>query len=250
MTKNWAEKFYETQYRILRQEGEITDYEKHFAKDIKEQLGKPLGNILELGAWDGRLARTLAAHAESITTVELVPEMVSVAKSHSTPNIMALCGNFYEIELDNTFDTVLYMDGFGVGEDRDQLLLLERIRNWLSDEGTIIIDVYNPVHWIKADGQTMRPDPVNHPTVQRRYDYDHKNNKMIDTWWQTDVAEDAVSQYLKCYTPEEIYMLCQRAGLDIVGYFPNGAMDYNAWRYYDNASLRECLSYRIKAKRN
>lgn len=250
MTSNWAEGFYEMQYHLLKQEGTITEYEKHFAEDIKEQTGRPLGNVLELGAWDGRLARTLASDADTITTVELVPQMVAVAKSHSTPNITPLCGDFHEIELDQTFDTVLYMDGFGVGDDEDQLALLKRVRHWLDDEGTTIIDIYNPTHWIKADGQTMRPDPGNQPGVQRRYGYDHENSRMIDTWWHTDAPENAVSQYLKCYTPEEIYALCQKAGLDIIAYFPNGAMDYNAWRYHDNVSLMECLSYRIKARKN
>ncbi|MFC3419378.1 class I SAM-dependent methyltransferase [Salinicoccus hispanicus] len=250
MTSNWAEAFYEMQYRSLKQTGEITEYEMNFAKDLRMQVGRPLGSVLELGAWDGRLARTLAGDAETITTVELIPEMVAVAKRHSTSNITPLCGDFYDIEISSTFNTVLYMDGFGVGEDEDQLALLERIRNWFDDDGTAIIDIYNPTHWIKADGQSMRPDSVNFPKVERQYGYDYKKNKMVDTWWHTDKPQDSVSQYLKCYTPEQIHALCQKAELDIIAYFPNGAMDYNAWRYKDIASLEECMSYRIKIKKN
>ncbi|MCG1010524.1 class I SAM-dependent methyltransferase [Salinicoccus sp. ID82-1] len=250
MASNWAEKFYEMQYRSLKQEGELTVYEMDLAKSLKEQVGRPLGNVLELGAWDGRLARILADDADTITTVELIPEMVEVAKAHSAPNITPLCGDFYDIKIDSTFDTILYMDGFGVGEDEDQRTLLERIGSWLNDNGTALIDIYNPTHWIKADGQSMCPNPVDHPEVIRRYDYDYDNNRMIDTWWHADEPENTLSQYLKCYTTEQIYTLCQAAGLDVIGYFPNGAMDYNAWQYSDNASLEECLSYRIKVRRH
>ena len=35
-------------------------------------------------------------------------------------------GDFYEVELDGTFDVVCYFDGFGIGSDADQRRLLRR----------------------------------------------------------------------------------------------------------------------------
>src|SRR5699024_563645 len=140
-----------------------------------------------------------------------------------TPNVTSLCGSFYDIDINKTFDTILYMDGFGVGFDKEQLILLKRINNWLVDGGVALIDIYNPNYWKKVSGQEMMPYP--NSNISRIYGYDESLNRMTDTWWEDNNLEKTYTQSLACYSPDEIYSLCENAGLKIIAYYPGGAMD-------------------------
>lgn len=86
--------------------------------------------------------------------------------------------------------------------------------------------------------------------IKRRYSYDFEIDIMMDTWWHEKDEKLNSTQYLKCYTPGEIYNLCKQARLNIIGYFPHGAMDYDNMKYQEYASLEECMSYRIKLTKN
>lgn len=244
MKSNWADEFYKMQFGSMS--AIDASYYGIQADEIMEQIGKPIDSLLELGAWDGSLARAVSKYVTRITTVELVKEMTEAAKKDNPGNIDIIHDSFYDVELTDKFDAIIYIDGFGVGADKDQLNLLKNIHHWLKDDGCALIDIYQPEHWKKADGIEMRPDPSNNPDIIRKYSYDYEQNIMMDTWWHKNDAGSKQTQYLKCYTAEEIHHLCKQAGLKVTGYFPNGAMDYENMRYYENASLEECMSYRIK----
>ena len=111
-----------------------------------------------------------------MTTVELVPELVMFAKEHSTSDIEIHCADFYKINFEEKFDVVSYLDGFGVGTDEEQLVLLKRIHNWLKDDGCALIDIYQPLYWEKANGQEM---PIY--SAMRKYEYDSENARMLNT---------------------------------------------------------------------
>lgn len=244
MKSNWADKFYKMQFGNMS--AIDTSYYEEQAKEILEQTGRKIDSLLELGAWDGSLARALLKDVSRITTVELVKEMTEAAQKYNPGNIDIIHGSFYDVELTDKFDAIIYIDGFGVGTDEDQLNLLKNIRHWLKDDGCALVDIYQPEHWKRADGIEMYPDPKHNPDIVRRYSFDHEQNIMMDTWWHKDDAGLKQTQYLKCYTAGEIHHLCEQAGLKVAGYFPNGAMDYENMRYYENASLEKCMSYRIK----
>ena len=91
-----------------------------------------------------------------MTTVELVPELVMFAKEHSTSDIEIHCADFYKINFEEKFDVVSYLDGFGVGTDEEQLVLLKRIHNWLKDDGCALIDIYQPLYWKKQMDKKCR----------------------------------------------------------------------------------------------
>lgn len=244
MKSKWADEFYKMQYGNMS--AVDASYYEAQAEEIFEQAGKPIGSLLELGAWDGSLARTISKDVRHVTTVELVKEMAEAAQKSNPGNIDVIHGSFYDVQITDKFDVVIYIDGFGVGTDADQLKLLINIRQWLDDDGCALIDIYQPGHWKKADGIEMYPDPKQNPDIVRKYSYNHEQDIMMDTWWHKDNAEHTQTQYLKCYTPEAIHRLCHQAGLKIAGYFPNGAMDYGNMKYLENAPLEECMSYRIK----
>lgn len=247
MTKEWAKDFYKSQYQMFSQYSD-ENYIEQQCRKIKSQASE-IEKVLELGAGDGRLAAVLSNYVNSVTAIELVEEielieeMVNDSKTLDLPNVNYICGDFYQVSLDETFDLVLYVDGFGIGTDAEQVSLLKRIRAWLNDDGVALIDIYNPRHWEKAAGVRMSLGD----NVTREYNFDHAEALMIDSWWHEGNEADKVSQYLKCYTPAEIEQLCQMAGLKIERYFPGGKMNYDTFTYYEQATLPECMMYRIKA---
>ncbi|MFF2755881.1 class I SAM-dependent methyltransferase [Psychrobacillus sp. NPDC058041] len=247
MKENWVHPFYKKQFEYFHDSlDDLNDYKKEVAL-IHEQVGKPFKDVLEIGAGSGILASTLSLTNKDITTVELVSELVEYAKAHSNPSINILCDNFYSVRLSNQFDLVLYLDGFGVGTDKDQLLLLQRIHEWLKDDGYALIDIYEPNYWKNVKGQQMLV--VGKSQIKREYGYDDNNCRMTDTLWQTDSPNETITQTLACYSTDEINSLCLQAGLQIIAFYPGGAMNFNTWRFEEVASLSNCLSYRIKVKK-
>ncbi len=239
-----AQAFYKKQFELSEGILDLSTISFDVVEEIVEQIGKHFTTVLELGAGNGALSRSLSMFNKDITTVELVPEMVEFAKRIDTKNVTSLCGSFYDIDISSTFDTILYIDGFGIGSDKEQLTLLKRIHNWLNEDGVALIDIYQPNYWKKVNGEEMMPYP--NLNVIRIYGYDELLNRMTDTWWEESKSKEKHTQSLSCYSTDEIYDLCKSADLKITAYYPGGAMDFQNWKYNKNVSLSECLSYRIK----
>ena len=240
-----VKEFYKKQFEMLNYDINAESGLEQVAKEVQEQVGYPFQTMLELGAGNGGFARAMSNLHVRMTTVELVSELVSFAKEHSSSDIAIHCGDFYQINFEEKFDVVSYLDGFGVGTDDEQLFLLKRIKDWMKDDGCALIDIYQPLYWKKASGQEM---PIG--SAMRKYEYDSENDRMLDHWWETVSSNDTVTQSLRCYTVDEISNLCVEVGLSIVEVFPGGAFDFEQWKYRELASLNECLSYRIKVKKS
>lgn len=240
-----VKEFYKKQFELLSYDINNENWLQEVAKEVEEQVGYPFQTMLELGAGNGGFARAMSKLDVKMTTVELVPELVMFAKEHAINDIEMHCADFYKISFEEKFDVVSYLDGFGVGTDEEQLILLKRIKNWMKDDGCALIDIYQPLYWEKANGQEM---PIG--SAMRKYEYDTENARMLDHWWEIDFSNDIVTQSLRCYTVNEISNLCAEARLSIVGIFPGGAYDFEAGKYKEQATLNECLSYRIKVKKS
>lgn len=237
--------FYQKQFDLSNYDINTESWLEQLAKEVKEQIGHPFQSMLELGAGNGGFARAMSKLRVKMTTVELVRELVMFAKEHSTNDIAIHCADFYKINFEEKFDVVSYLDGFGVGTDDEQLILLKRIKNWMKDDGCALIDIYQPLYWKKVSGQEMLLS-----SAMRKYEYDSINERMLDHWWHPNNPNDIVTQSLRCYTVDEISNLCAEAGLSIVGIFPGGAYDFEEGKYKEQVSLNECLSYRIKVKKS
>ncbi|MFB9859604.1 class I SAM-dependent methyltransferase [Salinicoccus siamensis] len=250
MKANWAETYYKRQFELMRSNSAYpaNNFFEEEVSLLLEQVGRPSATVLELGAGRSDIANILARQDRKIVTIELVEEICGYAKKHAHQNVQALCGDFYTIKLQRDFDLILYLDGFGVGNDDDQSYLLQRIFNWLSDDGYALIDIYQPLYWQKIAGQEMYPFGIEN--IIRKYDYDEAGNRMTDTWWEKGKENETITQSLACYSPEQIYTLCEKAGLQIIAYYPSGAIDFETGAFQKIASLDECLSYRIKLKKN
>ena len=247
MKTNWVQPFYRKQFELFQDALLEADYYKREVALIHEQVGKPFQDVLEIGAGSGMLANELSLADKNITTVELVPELVEYARAHSNPSINILCDSFYSVRLSNQYDLILYIDGFGVGTDKDQLYLLQRINKWLKVDGYALIDIYQPSYWQRISGQQMLISDKNQ--VMREYVYDENNHRMTDTLWQLSSPDETITQSLACYSIDEIYNLCQQAGLQITAFYPGGALNLDTWKFEEVTSLSNCLSYRIKVRR-
>jgi len=156
-----------------------------------------------------------------------------------TENFQSICGDFYEIVLDDFFDLVYYMDGFGIGTDNDQIKLLKRIHHWLKPNGTALIDIYTPWYWSKTAGQVMTFN-----NFTRKYDFDFHHNRMLDTW--TNKQNEQFTQSLRCYSPADLEIILHGTGLKLDSIVPGGTMNYESNEYIENAELGEAMMYMAK----
>ncbi len=148
-TNEWVILFYKKQFEWLRDiEEEMESYLNKEAEEIERQIGVKFESMLDIGAHIGSIARDLDARGIFMTTLELVPELVETARLRSSNTIDIHLGDFYTYTFSKQFDVVSYFDGFGIGSDEDQLTLLKRMKDWVKDEGTLLIDIYNPNYWL------------------------------------------------------------------------------------------------------
>lgn len=176
--------------------------------------------ILELGAGTGETARYLAKQGYKITAIDIAPENFDIIQKIAKyePSIQPILGDFLKINLNKHFDAVVLFEAFGMGSDKDQRTLLERIsREWLKPEGVLIMDVYHPYGPIRVAGQRMKLDALEDvPTsvaMTQYQDYDPMNNRWVNTWEPVDHPENVKSQSIRCYAPSDLMMLMN--GLDL-----------------------------------
>lgn len=234
----WVEEFYRLQgewagsYR-----GEPNNWHYHYAEKLKSFLTKTPGRILELGAGGGQLSVALAEGGNDVVAIELVKEAADHARRISASGaVQVINGDFYEVELEGHFDAVVYHDGFGVGSDEDQRVLLKRISQWLAPNGVALIDIYTPWYWAKTTGQTGR---LGNGT--RRYAFDASGSRMLDYWSDGEGRE--VKQSLRCYSPADLTLLLEGTGLSLSEIIPTGGFDYQAMVMRYDADLLHSHSY-------
>jgi len=82
---------------------------------------------------------------------------IRLAQGVRSGSLVAICGDFYEVDVPGPFDVVAYFDGFGIGSDPDQRRLLQRISSWLTPDGCALIDVFAPMMYLaRLDNDDVR----------------------------------------------------------------------------------------------
>ncbi len=222
--------FYERQEELSgAYSGEVADHHRAKASLLEAHCGR-LRRVLELGAGGGQMAVATAELGFSVEAVELVPRLAAHARmlASRTPQIRVIEGDFYEVAVEGPFGAVCYWDGFGIGSDSDQQVLLSRVGEWLADDGRALIDVYTPWYWAAAAGQEMVFD-----RARRRYEFDEGTQTMIDLWWPDGARDETVAQRLRCYAPQDLARLLEDVGLALETIAPGDvaledAMSYTA----------------------
>ncbi|OMC86558.1 hypothetical protein BK128_10885 [Viridibacillus sp. FSL H7-0596] len=246
MNKN--EQFYDKQYEWMTQifDAKVDAYHQELVELVEKKGLKRNLNILELGSGNGEFAVAAAMHEHHVSTVEIIPHAISkmfelAEENNVTRRIKAHQGSFYTISLADKFDAICYWDGFGVGTDADQQLLLHNIDYWLKPDGTVFIDVYAPAYWAKTAGQFMELSQ----TVCRQYDFDIETNRMLDNWWLTDNPDEKRQQSLRCYEVADFEKMLVNTSLAIEEIIPGGKMDYDSWIFHKQVPIEEAMIYTV-----
>ncbi len=143
MTFNHSEIYSLAQYYDL-----VNDFEDdvEFFVDFALEKG---GKTLELACGTGRITIPLAKNGVNITGIDVSEEMLSLAKEKALKegaNIDFQKQNMINFKLDEKFDFIFcihnsfsHVDGF-----EDVNTFFENVKNHLTDDGTFILQVFNP----------------------------------------------------------------------------------------------------------
>ncbi|MEW5872283.1 MAG: class I SAM-dependent methyltransferase [Chloroflexota bacterium] len=175
--------------------------------------------ILELGAGTGETAAYLCEHGYSVVAVDICRKNVELinAMRAKRPSLSAIEGDFLSVAIPGRFPIVCMFETFGLGSDRNQRKLLERVyRDWLEDNGVFILDVYHPCGPIKAAGTQRSLDRLAHvpgSVDMTEYSlYDGVKNRWIDIWEPVNDKASARVQSIRCYTPADLLLLLDGTG--------------------------------------
>ncbi len=243
---DWIERFYEQQAVLIGASQGVQDHHRTKVEVIARLAGPGRKRILELGAGRGENAAAAADLGHDVVAVELVPSLVVEAQTLAAgrESLRVLGGSFYVVEPPGPFDVVAYWDGFGVGEDEDQRLLLCRIAEWLAPGGCALVDVYNPLYAAQTVGRTNA-----FGEARRRYGFDPAACRWLDTFWREGAEDEAVTQSLRCYTPADLGMLLRGTGLRIDDYEIAGGYDWGTETWHDQADLHFAIWYTARLVR-
>ncbi len=243
---DWVKKFYSTQnnwFDIYL--GDIEDSHYLRADLVNNLTNQEEKKILELGAGGGQTAIALAELGHQLTSIELLEESVAHAKElahyYATP-MQIIQGDFYTVPLPQKFDIVCYFDSFGIGSDQDQILLLQRISEWLQPDGCAIIEIGSTWYW----GGIGHNKTLDLGDGSRHYSFDAITSRLVDKWWQNKQPENSIYQYLRCYTPADLQLLLRDTGLKLEQIEAGGKIDYQQMKFIPKVPLSEAMTYYVK----
>jgi len=252
---DWVKDFY-TQADIWW--GPYTDepeWDKARVETIERLCGPGEKRVLELGAGSGMTAAVMADMGHTVVAVELSPR-IRYAQKHLTNrqkgSLTALEADFYTVELEGRFDVVCYWDGFGVGSDADQRRLLRRIsQEWLVPNGSVLMDVANPIRAARHAGSENLLSPLEgvpgSVEMIRRSHFDPVQCRWIDEWQPTAEPSQALAQTIRCYTPADFLLLLEGTGLAVKRIEVDGeVLDLEANRITPSGPLMQIYSYLVQ----
>ena len=240
---SWVREFYAKQAEWCGAYwGSVTERHRNKANWFGTVVGPPPKRVLELGAGGGQNAVALAEAGYEVFAVEqehlLVEHIHHLLSQHPQTQVKVIEADFYQVSLPRSeFDAVCYWDGFGIGTDEEQRVLLRRVHHWLRPDGKALIDVYTPWHAAKSVGHGGRVGKA-----RRVYDFDGENCRWIDRWWLEESGE-RVEQSLRCYSPADLRLLCEGTGLRLVGVEAGGMVDYESGQFIGSVPLEQAMWY-------
>lgn len=243
--------FYKMQFEWIKDSGmnfdSYMDYSKSRVDNLLKLLETKPQSALELGSGMGMEAINLnlkGIDVDAIEIVEVLHQYASNIQGENKSSVNFIKESFFNFHPQKNYDLIYYLDGFGVSSDSDQALLLKNIYKWLNNDGTCILEIYNPLYWKKIEGKKMQ---INED-VSREYGYDYNENALVDTWISSKTGEK-YSQSIKCYDLDMITEMLKQSGLRILSINPGGAMNFDKNIYVKEVALDECMNYKLVLKK-
>ena len=243
----WVKEFYTRKSEWFGPSG-ILDHHRARAQKI-ERLGKRgHKRVLELGAGAGGSAAATAELGHTVVAIEISPLRAAYARELAVEtragSLTVLEADFYAVDLAGKFDVVAYWNGFGIGSDADQRRLLDRIsREWLTDEGCLLMDISAPWQWIRAAGTVERNEENG---LMQRNDFDPVGCRFLDQWWKLNDPAEVISQSIRCYTPSDFLLLLEGTQFVVERWEVNEQAFLPHFQDSVNSALWEAWDYFVK----
>lgn len=189
----------------------------------------PGQRVLDLGCGYGRIAEGLARHGVQVTGVDLVPQMVEIARRRAAAaglSIEYLAADMANLKGLHGFDAaIMWFFSFGHGADRSHAKILRAACNALSKGGVLLFDQYN-THLLARE---------EYPSLVDRGDtlFIHKPRPDLENgrWGAERIVVDGGivrrSQFsCRCYTPPELRSMLAEAGFRDIRFLGDGNAAY------------------------
>jgi SAM-dependent methyltransferase len=220
---DWVRDFYSATGRWWgRAESPVGQVDRDRVAALHAVCGDAPIRILELGCGYGSTVAAMSEAGHRVTGVE-ISERANFSEQFTEQfgdGSRILRDDFYTVNLDEQFDVVCYWNGFGIGSDNDQRILLRRVASeWLIQGGVALIDVANPFVWARWNGDQVhkpaRPDAGYDYDLGELTRFDPVHSRFADTWWSTDDPGEKWTQDIRCYTPADLRLLLEGTGLTL-----------------------------------
>ncbi|WP_139984423.1 methyltransferase domain-containing protein [Nocardioides litoris] len=210
---DWVARFFDAKALAHGPSG-VLDHHRERAAAVERFGGLGRGRVLELGAGAGGSAAATADLGHDVVAVELSPRRAAYARAlaEARPRLQVVEADFLSWSGDGEFGAVVLWNGFGVGSDEDQRVLLRRIASWLAPGGVALLDVFCPAGWIADAGLEEVEEETG---LRERVDYDHLRSRFVDTWWFDGPDDPPLAQSARCYTVADLRLLLEGTGLGL-----------------------------------
>ena len=228
-TVGWTKEFYSRSRERWGPSG-ILPHHQDRAAQIARLCGWGKKRVLELGAGAGGAAAAMADLGHDVTAIDIAPPAVAyteeLAREPRAGTLVAREADFFTATFENRFDVVAYWNGFGVGSDTDQRRLLKRIAaEWLAPNGSLLLDVANPIYWAQVAGQQRIVETDRAGRFIKRTDFDPVGCRFLDSWSAEDDSSGRVdTQSIRCYSPADFLLLLEGTGLTATRAEMNGTV--------------------------
>lgn len=259
----WVEHYYSKKAEWFGPTGIFPEHRER-ATTVQRLCG-PKKRVLELGAGAGGAAAAMADLGYQVVAVEVSPIRASHAQAlaRGRDGMHVVQADFYTVNLANRFDVVCYWDGFGIGSDADQRRLLRRAaREWLEDDGVMLMDVFTPWAWVRKAGREHRLDHIwrlkggrvrtvdLEVPLKVRYGFDPVNCRFNDEHWPLRNRSQVIKQSIRCYTPSDFLLLLEGTGLRTDAFQVSGKkFEVEKFEYGMSEPLASAESYLVKLVR-
>lgn len=197
------------------------------------------GPVLELGCGTGRCSLGIARHGLEVVGVDKQPEMLVSAEEKATAMGLSsrcqwVCEDMTTFNLERRFSLVVipYRSFLHLLHVRDQVAVLQRVRNHLDDEGCFAFNVFVPdISQMTEEGGGKRvhrgifPVPGTGQTVEvwdyTEFDHFHQLASVIRYYERYEPGGKLLEQLrtrfsLRYVFPTELFHLLRLTGFEVV----------------------------------